>query len=88
MRGNIFRTVPEFVYLSDDREEEVTWTDFPPGKPGPEENGEDCVQITQVQWTGDWFRGSVDRHSEWRAIWNDGEQTSESEHLQFCENLN
>ena len=39
-----------------------------------EEEGEkDCVQVTRVQWTGDWLRGAISIDSPWKAIWNPGE---------------
>ena len=48
-----------FVYSSNNMT--VTWTDFLPNKPGPEQRGKDCVQITQVRWSGNR-----------RFIWNAG----------------
>merc|ERR1719357_332932 len=69
----------KFRYMSDNTE--VVWSDWPPHKPGlvgkwhgedvPLEKRDLCVQATQVQWTGDWLRGEVNRYSPWRPVWND-----------------
>merc|ERR1712029_1130134 len=58
---------PNYFYQSDNKN--ITWDDLPPGKPFGE--GEDCIQITFVQWNGvDWLRGGTFYNSPWRAIWN------------------
>ena len=71
--------------MSDDTE--VVWSDWPPHKPGlvgkwhgedvPLEKRDLCVQATQVQWTGDWLRGEVNRYSPWRPVWNDCKSSME-----------